>query len=180
MTPPDSDTGPSGLALVYQDMRAELTRFLTARLGDAGEAEEAVQELYLRLHGAGQGGPVGNARAYLYRAAQNVALDRVRERRRRRARDDAWADLSYDRGAGGEPIDGNADAEAALVENERVAALSAAIDALPAGARRVFMLHKIDGVPHAAIAGELGISRSGVEKHLSLAMAHLRRALADK
>lgn len=184
MTPPDSESGPSGLALVYQDMRGELLRFLTARLGDEGEAEEAVQELYLRLHGGAEArpgaGPVGNPRAYLYRAAQNVALDRVRERRRRLVRDGAWADLSHDRGAGGEPIDGAANAEAALVENERVAALAQAIEALPAGARRVFTLHKLEGVPHAAIAEQLGISRSGVEKHLALAMAHLRRAVADR
>ena len=40
-------------------------------------------------------------------------------------------------------------------------------------------MHKFDGLSHAEIAARLGISRSGVEKHIAVAMVHLRRALKD-
>lgn len=168
----------SGLVRLYHELRGELLRFLAARLGDADEAEEVVQELFLRIHTLPDG-PVANARGYLFRAAQNLALDKVRERRRRSARDGAWLDLNQLSTASGEPIDTRPDVEELLVERERTAALASAIAALPPGAGRVFRLHKIEGIPHAEIAARLGISRSGVEKHLAVAMTHLRRALLE-
>ena len=177
MDQPDQQASASGLAQLYGELRGDLLRFLTARLGSASEAEEAVQDLYLRVRAVADG-PVANGRAYLYRAAQNLALDKVRDRRRRSEREGAWLGLHHPTAPGAEPADTRADAEAVLLEREEAAALASAIAALPEGAGRVFRLHKIDGLPHAEIARRLGISRSGVEKHLAVAMTHLRRALA--
>jgi len=167
----------SGLAQIYGEIRHELLRFLTARVGDAAEAEDILQELWIRLQSA-DAGPVANGRAYLYRAAQNQALDRARSRQRRDRRDGEWvaghADLS-----GAEPADTRPNAEAAMLAREDAEALAKAIEALPEGAGRAFRLHKIDGLSHAQVAARLGISKSGVEKHIAVAMAHLRRALQD-
>lgn len=174
----DAQPPVSGLSQLLGELRPELLRFLTARLGDAGDAEDVVQELWIRVRD-GAGGPVANARAYLYRAAQNLALDRVRERRRRTSRDGEWAQTQRAPIAGPEPADPRADAETALLTREENAALAAAIASLPEAAGRAFRMHKLDGMPHAAVARALGISRSGVEKHMALAMVHLRRALAD-
>lgn len=171
-------TAASGLVQLYRDLRGDLLRFLIARLGDRSEAEEVVQDLYLRIHDIADS-PVANGRAYLYRAAQNLALDKVRERRRRTAREGEWLGLHHPSTPGVEPADTRTDAETMLVEREQAALLASAIAALPLGAGRVFRLHKIDALSHAEIAGRLGISRSGVEKHLAVAMAHLRRAMKD-
>lgn len=168
----------SGLSQVYEGMRSELLRFLASRLGDAGEAEEVVQELYLKIHNA-SAGPIANGRAYLYRAAQNLALDRVRQRRRRMSRDGEWLAGHHPVSAANEPLDDGSDAERLLVEQEQAEALAAAIAAIPPGALRVFRMHKLEGIPHAEIARRLGITRSGVEKHMAVAMAHLRRALKE-
>lgn len=150
-------------------------RFLTARTGNAGDAEDIAQDVWLRIQGADTG-PVANGRAYLYRIAQNLVLDRVRERRRRAQREHDWVDSQVDI-RGGEAADLRPDAMAQIVEREDAAALAAAIAALPDGAGRAFRLHKLDGLSHAEVAAQLGISRSGVEKHIAVAMAHLRRAL---
>ncbi len=40
-------------------------------------------------------------------------------------------------------------------------------------------MHKIEGLTHGEVAARLGISRSAVEKHMAVAMTHLRRLLAD-
>ena len=165
----------SGLNEIFVEMRGELLRFLVARTGSASEAEDIVQDVWLRLQSA-HSGPVGNPRAYMYRIAQNLVLDRIRDRRRRERREIDWAEG----GAGpvtGETADTRPDAPAQIIEREDAAALAAAIAALPEAAGRAFRLHKLEGLPHAEVATRLGISRSGVEKHIAVAMAHLRRAL---
>jgi RNA polymerase sigma-70 factor (ECF subfamily) len=162
---------------LFGELRGELLRFLTARTGDRAEAEDLVQEVWLRVQTA-DSGPIGNGRAYLYRVAQNLVLDRVRERRRRERREKDWTD-SQSVDIAGEVADIRPNAADQIIEREDAAALAAAIAALPEGAGRAFRLHKLDGLSHAEVAVRLGISRSGVEKHIAVAMTHLRRALKD-
>ena len=168
---------PSGLSQIYDQLRPELLRFLTARTANPAEAEDLMQELWLRAQDASRG-PVANGRAYLYRAAQNLVLDRIRETRRRERRDRDWSDLQADP-ISGDRVDPRPQAIHALIARQDIEALRAAISNLPEGAGRAFRLHKIEGLSHAETAARLGISRSGVEKHIAVAMARLRRALED-
>ncbi|MBO0750421.1 MAG: hypothetical protein J2O44_08340, partial [Porphyrobacter sp.] len=78
-----------GLAALLEAQRTELLRFLAARCGDAAEAEDLLQELWLKAATAASG-PVANGRAYLFRMANNLVLDRARARRRAMRRDRAW------------------------------------------------------------------------------------------
>jgi RNA polymerase sigma-70 factor (ECF subfamily) len=168
-----------GLSTLYDQHRPDLLRFLIARTGDRAEAEDVVQELWLRAQSA-PAGPVGNGRAYLFRMAQNLVLDRLRERQRRAARDRDWSETTHGGAPAGEEVaDARDTAEDALLAREEAERLAAAIQALPDGARRAFRLHKIDGLSHGEVAQRLGISRSGVEKHMALALKHLRAALRD-
>jgi RNA polymerase sigma-70 factor (ECF subfamily) len=167
-----------GLSLLLQQQRAPLLRFLRARTGDPAEAEDIVQELWLRLR-TQPVGPVSNGRAYLFQMANNLVLDRVRERQRRARRDRQWSEsVQLQDGGSGEVAAPDPAPDDALIEQEQLRQLAAAVDALPEGARRAFWLHKIEGASHADVAARLGISRSGVEKHIALAMKHLRRMLA--
>jgi RNA polymerase sigma factor (sigma-70 family) len=167
------------LALLYTRHRPELLRFLRARCGDVTEAEDIVQELWLRLQSQHLGA-IANGRAYLYQMANHLALDRARERHRRLRRDHDWSesvhagDWAAGEVAAPEPVQPDA-----LIEQEELQTLSAAIASLPEGARRAFCLHKLEGRSHAEVAAQLGISRSGVEKHIAVAMQHLRRAMVD-
>ena len=138
-----------------------------------------VQELWLRLQKQ-TGGPVSNGRAYLYQMANNLVLDRVRARRRRERRDREWTG-TMQRGAtaADEAVAIEPEPPDALIEREELRMLQRAIAQLPEGARRAFLLHKVEGWSHAQVAEHLGISRSGVEKHIAVAMKHLRNALVD-
>ena len=174
--------GLSPLEALYREHRDALRRFLAARTGDAVEAEDLLQELWVkcRQQPCTSVTAIGNGRAYLYRMAQNLMVDRARERRRRMQRDRRWADQGTGFApAGVEPADDRRTAEEALLDREEAALLASAIGNLPEGARRAFQLHKIDGLSHAEVAERLGISRSGVEKHMAVAMKYLRRALLD-
>lgn len=165
----------AGLALVYAQERAALLRFVRARCGEAAEAEDIVQEMWIRLQTHGTG-PVGNGRGYLFSMANNMVLDRARERRRRAARERNWSEAVQ--GPATEPAAAPGPAaEDALIEQEELRQLAAAVASLPHRARQAFSMHKVEGCSHAEVAARLGISRSGVEKHIALAMRHLRGAL---
>jgi RNA polymerase sigma-70 factor (ECF subfamily) len=168
-----------GLTELYRQHRPEILRFLIARMGSAAEAEDVVQDLWIKARSV-PSGPVANGRAYLFRMAQNIALDRVRARKRRESCDQGWSDLeSGPVTIDGDIADSRLNAREAMEEREEIARLTSAIGTLPAGARRVFQMHKIDGRSHGDVAAALGISKSAVEKHMAVAMKYLRRALAD-
>ena len=167
------------LSTLYDHHRAELLRFLTARTGDATEAEDILQDVWIRASGQPPAS-IEHWRAYLFRTANNLAIDRARARRRREARERRWSEDAHGPLADAEEAVDPADpADVAIEARDEARRLAAAIAELPEGARRAFELHKIDGLSHADVAARLGISRSGVEKHMAVAMKHLRRALAD-
>ena len=166
---------------MYDMHRAALLRFLRARTRDAAEAEDVLQELWLRLREV-PAGPIGNARGYLFQMANNLVLDRERERRRRQLREQNWSGQAHTilQGAEGiDAVDPGRTPEEMLSEAQERERLLQAIRGLPEAARRAFCLHKLEELSHAEVAAQLGISRSGVEKHIALAMKHLRRALLD-
>ncbi|MEC3909744.1 RNA polymerase sigma factor [Sphingobium sp. CR2-8] len=168
-----------GLEALYGVHRGDLRRFLIARMGDATEADDVLQELWLKARNV-TAGPIDNGRAYLYRMAQNLVVDRLREKKRRMERERRWSDQATDFAAAGvEPLDRSQTAEDAILAREEVATLVSAIRNLPDGARRAFELHKLEGLSHEEVAARLGISKSGVEKHMAVAMKYLRRALQD-
>lgn len=178
-SPPDQ-----GLAALFAVHKSELLRFLRARCGNAEDAEDLLQELWLKTSasaGVRRCGPIANGRAYLFRMANNLALDFRRAGMRSMARDHAWsvnadgpfARVPEERPDNAEPIDDQ------LVRAQEFAVLRDAIATLPPGARRALQLHRLDGLPQADVADIMGITRSGVEKHLATAMKHLRNKLAN-
>lgn len=175
----DDRSLPGGLAKLFEDHRRELLRFLVARCGDPGEAEDLLQELWIKADSSSPG-PVANGRAYLFRMANNLVLDGVRARRRAMARDRNWIEaegpveaLPEDR------TDPSLPADEAIAKAQETEILKRAIAELPPGARRALQLYRIEEMSQAEVARTMEISRSGVEKHLAVAMKHLRNALAD-
>jgi RNA polymerase sigma-70 factor (ECF subfamily) len=173
------NTDAGGLAAMVELHRAELLRFLTARCGSPEAAEDLLHDLWLKASHT-HAGPIANARAYLFRMANNLVLDASRTRQRSMRRDHAWLEdggdatvLPQDR------VDPTEPADVAIARREEAAALQRAIDDLPEGARHALRLYRFEGMGQGAIAQRLGISRSGVEKHLALAMKRLRASLAD-
>ncbi|MGD9472586.1 MAG: RNA polymerase sigma factor [Novosphingobium sp.] len=172
---PDS----GGLDALFARHRAELLRFLTARCGDADEAQDALQELWIKAAGQ-SGGPIANGRAYLFRMANNLVLDRRRSRHRAMRRDRSWLD---DTGEGNAPPEERPDpaprADEALERSEEAELLRQTINGLPPGARRALWLYRFEGHSQGEVAQIMKISRSGVEKHLATAMKQLKSALTD-
>lgn len=173
------DVGPGmkGLAALFSEERADLLRFLAARSGDRSLAEDLLSELWVKVQTVPTG-PIGNGRAYLFKMANNLVLDRAREQRRRERRERAWTDDRYGPAIpGGELSDDMVPADDHMIRSEETARLREAIARLPAGAQQVLRLHKLEELSHQDVAQRLGISKSAVEKHMAVAMAHLRHIL---
>lgn len=145
-----------GLEAIFLSNRARLLRFLVAHgAGDA--AEDLLQELWLKVSGA-QTGPISQPLSYLYRAANNLMLDRYRSQQQAVRRDTDWQETR--------PTAEDAPGERALVAREQLARAEAALEALGPRPAAVFRRYRLDGVQQREIAREMGISLSTVEHDL--------------
>lgn len=168
----------TGLASLFDLHRPELLRFLRARCGQDQEAEDCLQELWIKAS-QDRSGPIASGRAYLFRMANNLVSDLRRGQLRAMRRDRHWIEAEGDVDAPELRPDPNPMADEALIERQEAQVLAQAIEALPPGARRALQLHRIEGHSQAEVAEIMGISRSGVEKHMAVAMKNLRSALLD-
>lgn len=164
------DVPPSGLQAVILANRDKLLRFLIAHgAGDA--AEDVLQDLYVRV-ATTDAGPVAQPLSYLYRAANNLMVDRFRSRRQAERREQDWSD------AAGPTEPDRSDApppDRSLVARETLAGVQAVLDGLGARTATIFRRHRIEGIQQRDIARELGVSLSTVEADLRRAY----RALLD-
>lgn len=159
----------------YFARRDSLARFFRARLGDAADVEDFLQELYLKVAAADSAAAIDNPGGYLFRLAANLLTDRWRSRVQATSRDHAWRLANFTTGPV-EDIDEGPSADRIIEHRQTLAALMAELARLPSRTQQIFRLHKFDGVSYANVALTLGISQSAVEKHMSEAL----RALAEK
>lgn len=162
---------PDGLMGAYLSSREALVRFLTARTGSTNEAEDIVQDVYFKLHSVDPA-EIQNPTAFLYRLASNLFIDRLRSARRREARDDAYATSNTEL-SGGEMVAQMPNPEQIMDSRQRLQQLMLTVESLPPQCQRVFMLHKLEGLSYSEVALKLGISKSGVEKHMMSALKRL-------
>ncbi len=166
----EQQTGNINFKQLFNDHYRELCLFATHFTADTDQAEDLVQDCFVRLWEKVQqaeDAPVAAARPYLFAAVRNACLMALRAKH-------AEAD-------GG-------DEAVRLMENDPQLAVSAdtmdrsarearlwtAIDALSKRRREVLLMVKRDGMSYAETAAELGISVKTVEHELAEAMKRLR------
>ena len=69
--------------------------------------------------------------------------------------------------------------ERVLLAGQQVAAIRAAMEAMPAKRRRMLVLNRIEGLSFAEVARRTGLSQTAVKKHVARAMIDLDAALGD-
>jgi len=168
-----------------------LYRVARAIVGDPAEAEDVMQESYVRAFAA-LATYEGRApwATWLTRIAVNEGLARVRRRGRFVARDaigdapDAGEDdlMSTEQPPAGGPLStswntrrGGPEGEAAL--RELTGVIERAVDSLPDTYRSVFMLREVEEMSTAETAACLEVSEELVKVRLHRARAELRRRL---
>lgn len=145
---------------------------LCARMvGDRSRAEELTQDVFVRCWEKLEQFRGDSAfSTWLHRLAVNLVLnDRQTERRRRDRQDDSIEDV--DTLAHGDARPHEVEVPGLSIDLEQ------AIAALPPGARKVFVLHDVQGYTHEEIGEMLGVTAGGCKAQLHRARMLLREAL---
>jgi RNA polymerase sigma-70 factor (ECF subfamily) len=150
---------------LYGEHAARLRGTAARILGSLADAEDVVQDAFMRLHLA-EGVSSSGKPAWLRTTVIRLSLMRLRSARRRRCRDDltGWIHILSSTG----PPD--------IID---AYVLDQAIRSLPDALRTVFVLHHVEGFTHAEISDCLAITPAASAKRLSRAVRWLRKRLGD-
>lgn len=144
--------------------RTVLLQYLTRLLHSAEDAEEIVQETYIRLLKLEDLGHLDSeVRRFLFRIATNLARDRFRQRKAR-AHD---AHVPFDM----LELEGTSEAPEEIVDwDAGMVVLKQALLDLPPRHRQVFLLHVTENMSYRTIAKHLGVSTKTVERDLAMVL----------
>ena len=155
------------VAALVAEYSGVLYRVALSVLRNASEAEDVVQDVFVRVLQQKKLADVRDVRPWLVRIAWNLALDR-RRRFRPEQMDEVFAAGLVGRELG---------ADEALVEAQRMAAVLREMERLPRGERDVLLLSAVEEFGTREIGAVLGKSESAVRALLFRARARLRKRL---
>ncbi len=151
--------------LLFQTYKDKLYSFILHLSGSTTTAEDALQEVFLKIwQNRSDMLQVDNFQAYLFRMAQNRALNVFRRQSLeslilKKINDQQQASSNFN-----EPLSGK----------ETQALLQKALDRLPPQQRKVFELSRNQDFTYQEIAEQLNISTSTVRNHMVQALKSLR------
>ena len=158
-----------GLAELHRVHSGRLFRFF-ARHGARQDAADLVQESFARLACARAKKPevaIERPEAYLSTIASNLLRDWARiAARRSMANHISVDDVPL---AGNDPIAG-------LEARDQLERVQATLARLSPKTRSVFLAHRRDGISYKDIASREGLSEKAVQRRMSKAIAHIKRA----
>lgn len=143
---------------------ARIRTALIRRGRSAQDAEDLVQEAWVRLACYEREQEVAEPEAFLMRTALNLSIDAHRARVNH-GEEVVLEDVVL--------FDPAPDAEAVVLGRERMARLSLCLGRLNAKTRDIFLSHRLDGLTYQEIAQHHGLSISTVEKHVAKATLQL-------
>ena len=153
---------------LFREHNEALIRFLRGRVESHNEALEVAQEAYVRLLSLDQPGAVSYLRAFLFKTAANIAIDRRRRHRtygKVRERQ-LFMELAENRTP-----------ERQVAAEQTLRLLEHLIEAMPPKCRESFVMNQIHGLDAGPIAARLGITESMVRKYVVRALLHCRERM---
>ena len=153
--------------------RTRLGRFIRARVRDAAEAEDILQDVLLEFFVATDA--IEQAGAWLYRVARNRIIDAARRKKEEplpTADDEdgrSWLEDNLPDPAAGP--------DAAYARSALLGSIQAALQALPPEQREVFVAHEIDGVSFADMSAQWRVPKNTLLARKRYAVIALRARL---
>jgi RNA polymerase sigma factor (sigma-70 family) len=146
---------------LFKSYYRDLYRFLLRKSANKEDAEDLVQETFLRVHGHQEWDSGDNPRAYLYRVADNLFIDKMRRDKCLPAQHNCVDITVLDLESGAPSL------ERVIQAQDQFKSLSLAIEQLTPKVKQAFVLHKLMNIPYQEIAEIMGIAVSTVEKHIA-------------
>lgn len=154
----------------FEMHRGFLTGLAYRMLGSVSDAEDAVQDAWLRWNGADRSG-IENERAWLSTVVTRLSIDRLKAaRHRRETYVGAWLP---------EPLIADpslATMPAESIDRDVSVALMLALERLSPLERAAFLLHDIFDMSHADVAAVLGTAEENCRQLASRARRHIQEA----
>jgi len=161
------------LSSLYQRYSGELRAYLRRKVSVGHEAEDLVQEVFLRVHRSLAAEQIEHPRAYLHQVANSVVTDHFRRNQRRGLSMVEVEPVDESRTASTGPTP-----EESAIGDEALDRVSRAIANLPQRVREAMLLRTFEGLSYRQVAATMGISERTVEKHLARASNDLVKGLA--
>ena len=150
----------------FAQARPRLLRLAYSELGDVGEAEDVVQEAWLRLERA-DAEAIENLDGWLTTVVARLALDRLRSARaRRETYVGPWLP---------EPLVSDDPADRVTLDESVSYALLTVLEQLSPAERTAFVLHDVFDVPFGDVAEVVGRTPEAVRQLASRARRHVKR-----
>jgi RNA polymerase sigma-70 factor (ECF subfamily) len=166
--PPDLGVDASRAQAVerlFNEHNRSLVSYLALRLRSVQEAKEVAQEAYVRVLQLDRPGAESFLKAYLFRVATNLAVDRLRHRQHQQRHElDCGEDIE---------TGFNAPERATLVD-EQCDALFTALQELPEKYRDALLLFRLEGLNQHAIAARLHVNERTVREYINHALRYCR------
>lgn len=148
--------------------RKDIFAYILKRVRDRDLAEDLTQDTMTRLYEYSSRAEVRSMRALAYKAAENVVRSQFRKAGRRHHT----------------PIDSDLPdtapcSEQVVMDRQRLDLLKQVIASLSPRRREVLLRRRVQGESFDAIASSMGLSRAGVEKHLTRALGDLRKGMDE-
>ncbi|MBL4802782.1 MAG: sigma-70 family RNA polymerase sigma factor [Emcibacter sp.] len=159
---------------MYQENHEGFLRFLMQKTQNKDDAHDVLQEAFQKLMSREELAQMENPRAYLYRTATNIIIDRQRKGQHH---------TRYIQEVTIDAATMTANATSTIPPERQVAArqeldlIYQALNQLPEKCRRAFLMHREQHMKYSEIAAVLELSVSMVEKYMIQALKHLRRKL---
>lgn len=170
---------PEAFQQLFETYSDKMYRLAAGMLEDEQEAEDVVQEAFLRLfEKIDQFEGRSTVGTWLYRTVHNASIDRLRRRK-------PGLEIDHPPLTGDSPlpmpavfVDWKSVPEAQLNQAEVQRQLEAAAASLPESLRAVFLLRDVEELSTEEVAGILEISNGAVKVRLHRARLQLREQLA--
>lgn len=153
----------------FREHHEDLIRYLKARF-PVQEAREAAQEAFSRLLNL-ELGAITHLRAFLFRSAANIAIDR-----RRREGVDGRARSELPLLLFSEMAD-TLSPERRVSSEQALKQLQHAIEEMPPKCQQAFIMHQIEGIDFPEIAAHMQLGESMVRKYVAKGLLHCRARL---
>jgi RNA polymerase sigma-70 factor (ECF subfamily) len=156
---------------LFEQLRPRLTAISRRIVGSEAEAEDVVQDCYLKWHRAEQAA-LDTPAAWLTTVVQHQSIDRLRKR----VRDEVAALAAGELVPGTPPVTPE---ETLLRREDMKEALARLLARLSPSERLALVLHEVFECEHADIAAVLGTRAVNTRQHLARARRRLREDRAD-